>query len=259
MLSQPMRFAFLTDLHYGYERRGGHKVPLHDPRAFGAAMGFLQDFKPEVLILGGDVLDCAVVSHHNHGKPGRTEGMRLVADAAECREKVIKPLERLGAKQRVFITGNHEDWLNDLTDDQPGLTGLVDLDTLLGLDKWKVLPQGGYFNLGKLTFIHGDQLGGGEHIAKAAVIAYERSVRFGHHHTFQVYTKTSSLDTKLGRTGIAVPCLCHRDPGYAGKRPNRWVQGLNWGHVESDGTYADYVSVITNGRLVGPTGKVYRG
>ena len=40
------KFAFLTDLHYGFERRNGHKVPLHDQRAIDAALSFLGDFKP---------------------------------------------------------------------------------------------------------------------------------------------------------------------------------------------------------------------
>ena len=253
------RFAFLTDLHYGYERKHRHKVALHDPRAFATAYAFLQDFKPHSLILGGDILDCGVISHHNKGKPGRTEGLRLLADAEACRIDVIKPLESLGARQQVYIFGNHEDWTHDLEDDLPGLEGLVDLRTLLHLGpRWQVIPQGGHFNLGKLTFLHGDQLRGGEHVAKAAVIAYERSVRFGHHHTFAVYTKTSALDIKLGRTGIACPCLCTKDPKYGEGKANRWVQGLNWGYVMPDGTYADYVSIITNGKMIA-NGKVYRG
>lgn len=253
------KFAFLCDLHYGFERRSGHKVPLHDMKAFGAAFAFLEDFKPDHLILGGDILDCGVVSHHNHGKPGRTEGLKLLKDAEDCNQDVITPLNALPTKSNTFITGNHEDWLNDLTDDQPGLEGLVDLKRLLSLQTWKVLPQGGKHHLGKLTFIHGDQLRGGQGVARVAVIEAERSVRFGHYHTFAAFTKTSFIEEKLGRTGIACPCLCTKDPKYGEGRGNSWVQGLNWGYVFPDGTYADYVSIITNGKMVGPDGKVYRG
>lgn len=254
------KFAFLTDLHYGFERRNGHKVPLHDLGAFHAALGFLRDFRPEVLILGGDILDCGAISHHNHGKPGRTEGMRLKADADACRDTVITPLEQLGAKTQVYLTGNHEDWLGDLEDDQPALTGLADLRTILRLGaKWTLIPQGGLFHLGKLVFAHGDQLTGGAHVAKSAVTTAERSIRFGHYHTFQAFTKTSFLDQKLGRTGIACPCLCSKEMKYGQGKGNSWVQGLNWGFVAADGTYADYVSIITNGKLIGPDGKVYEG
>lgn len=253
-----IRFAFLGDLHFGYERKHGHKVPLHDMRAFGATYAFLEDFKPEVLILGGDMLDCGAISHHNKGKPGRTEGLRLVRDAEELRVEVIKPLEALRPKRMVYIIGNHEGWIDDLIDGQPELEGLLEVDHLLQLQKWDVLPDGEHMSLGKLTFLHGNQLTGGENVAKAAVIAYERSVRFMHHHTFSAYTKTSALDIKLGRTGIACPCLCTKDPKYGEGKGNRWVQGFNFGYVHEDGTFNDFVSIITNGRTVA-NGKVYKG
>lgn len=253
------KFAALFDLHFGYERRQGHKVPLHDMKAFGAALAFLEDFKPHQLILGGDILDCAVVSHHNRGKPGRTEGMRLLADAEECAAEIITPLKGLRPTKATYITGNHERFLDDLVDEQPGVEGLVALPRLLGLPaSWTLVPQGDHISLGKLTFLHGDQLKGGDGVAKAAVIAYERSVRFGHFHTFAAYTKTSALDLKLGRTGMAIPCLCTKNPKYGEGSPNRWVQGFNYGWIEDDGTYADYVPIITNGRAV-INGKVYRG
>lgn len=252
------RFAALFDLHYGYERKNGHKVPLHDLKAFGAAYAFLEDFKPHTLILGGDVLDCGVISHHNHGKPGRTEGLRLLTDSEECRSEVIAPLESI-AEERIIIKGNHEDWLDDFVDANPGIEGLIDFKKLLQLNKWKVLPQGGKFHLGKLTFVHGDQLRGGQASARAAVIEAERSIRFGHFHTFQAYTKTSFIEEKFARTGIACPCLCTRDPKYGEGRGNSWVQGLNFGYISDDGTYADYVGVILNGKFIAPNGKTYRG
>jgi UDP-2,3-diacylglucosamine pyrophosphatase LpxH len=252
------KYAMLTDVHFGFERRSGHKVALHDPRAFAVAHQFLQDFKPDVLILGGDILDCGVISHHNHGKPGRTEGFRLLSDAKECVQEILNPLEALKAKKQVYITGNHEDWLTDLTDLEPALGGIVDLKTILNLgNRWELVEQGGYYNLGKLTFIHGDQLSGGEHVAKAAVTTYEKSIRFGHFHTAQMFTKTSPIDTKFAKTGVAVPCLCTRSPNYTAGRPNRWTQGFQWGYVFPDGCYSDYTTIIVNGRTV-VNGKIYK-
>ena len=253
------KFAALFDLHYGFERRSGHLVPLHDMAAFGAALAFLEDFKPQTLILGGDILDCGVISHHHRNKPGQTEGMRLIRDAESCRRDIIAPLKALGAKDIRYITGNHEGWLEDFTDEHPGIEGMMDLRGLLDLPpSWKVLPDGAHTNLGKLTFLHGNQLKGGENAAKHAVAAYERSVRFGHFHTFQAATKTSALDLKLGRTGMAIGCLCHKGPRYTGGAPGRWVQGLNFGYVEPNGFFYDYAPLITNGRTI-IHGKVYKG
>lgn len=253
------RFIATFDLHFGYERRGGHKVPLHDLKAWKSVLAFARDFKPNTWIHGGDMLDCGVISHHNHGKPGATEGLKLLADATEGRKTFIEPVEEIVRRGKlVYIVGNHEDWLTDLTDQVPALEGLIDLKTILKLDRWKVVPQGEAYNLGKLTFLHGDQVKGGEHVAKSAVINYERSVRFGHHHTFQAYTKSSALDYKNAKTGIAVPCLCTKTPKYGEGAPNRWVQGFLYGYIREGGLFSDNVAIILDGKCV-VNGVEYRG
>ena len=254
------KFVFLVDLHYGYERDVyRHKKPMHSEAAMNCALSFVQHFKPDELILGGDILDCAAISHHNKKKPAQVEGLRLQLDAEELRTRFIEQLALPPKAKKHYIIGNHEDWLGDLVDETPGLEGLVSLEKLLQFDSsWNVRPQGGHINLGKLTFLHGDQLRGGEYAAKAAVVAYERSVRFGHFHTYQAYTKTSALDIKLGRTGVIVPCLCSKAPKYGEGAPNRWVQGLNYGYIHADGTYNDYVAIITNGKTC-IDGRIFKG
>lgn len=253
------KFVALFDAHVGYERRGGHKVAIHDPKALSVAMQFIGDFKPDHVILGGDMLDCGAISHHTKGKPGLNEGLRILGDAKELRETVIDPLEKLVKGRLVYHTGNHEDWLNDLVEETPGLEDLVSVRAILGLkSRWEVMEDGELSKLGKLIFIHGDQLSGGEHMAKSAVISYEANVRFGHFHTFQVYTKTAAIDAN-GHTGVAVPCLCKKGPQYGKGKPNRWMQGFLWGYVNAkDSTFNDYVSIIVGGKAV-INGKQYCG
>lgn len=251
------KFLALYDIHWGYERKGGHKVPLHDIKAVNIAIEFAKDFKPDHVIIGGDALDCGCVSHHNHGKPGATEGMKLIEDAAGLRDNVIRPLEALKAKSYTYVRGNHEGWLTDLEEMIPALEGMLDVDKLLELnDSWKVIPQGESHKLGKLVFVHGDQIKGGEHSAKWAAMAYEKNIRFGHFHTYQVYTKTSAFDAN-GHTGVAVPCLCKKNPGYGGGSPNRWAQGFLWGYTDKQ-SFNDYVSIIVNGTAM-INGKEYKG
>lgn len=250
------RFVALYDLHYGFELKGGHKRPLHDERALSVATQFIRDYKPDHIILGGDILDCGAISHHNHGKPGATEGLKLRKDAEGLKDLLIKPLERTGASL-TYIVGNHEDWLTDLEESIPALEGLVDLRSILGLGKrWNVVPQGEYHKLGKLIFVHGDTIKGGEHHAKWGAFAYEGNVRFGHYHTYQAYTKLSAVEAN-GHTSIAVPCLCHKLPKYGGGAPNKWMQGFLYGAVNGPaGTFGDSVAIIVNGRSV-INGKVY--
>ena len=203
-MADMQKFILLTDLHYGYERRNGHKVALHDLKALKVALDFAKDFKPDHVILGGDMLDCGCISHHNHGKPGAIEGLKLLGDAKELREALIKPVEALKPKSLTYITGNHEDWLNDLQEMIPALEGIIDVKSMLKLDeKWKIVPVGEAHRLGKLVFVHGDQIKGGVHSAKYAVEAFHKNIYFGHHHTHQAYTRVSSLE----QTAIPEP-LC---------------------------------------------------
>lgn len=234
-------------------------MALHDSAALKAALAFVEDFKPHHVILGGDILDCGAVSHHNHGKPGAVEGMRLIADAEECEAEVIQPLESLASGRLVYHIGNHEDWLADLSDSIPALDGMLDVRNLLNLGKrWEVMEQGEHSKLGKLVFIHGDQIRGSANPAKIAVEAYEKNVRLGHFHTYQTHTKTSAVADN-GHTGTVVPCLCKKNPRYNEGAPNKWMQGFLWGYVgnESD-IFADYVSVIVNGKFIA-NGKEYDG
>jgi hypothetical protein len=248
------KFLALFDLHWGYERRGGHKVTLHDPAALECALQFARDFKPDHIILGGDILDCGAVSHHNHGKPGATEGLKLVEDAKGCVAEVIRPLERAwsGRGRLVYHIGNHEDWLHDLEQKVPALEGMVTVQNLLKLDeKWEIIEQGGFSRLGKIVFIHGDQIrSGGVSAAKMAVEAYEKNVRLGHFHTYAVHTKTSEVADN-GHTGMVVPCLCKRNPAYNEGAPNRWMQGFEYGWTDpKTGLFSDNVVIIVNGQAI---------
>lgn len=252
------RFVALYDIHWGFERKGGHKIPVHDLPALEAVKDFIKDFKPHHVVMGGDSLDARSISHHTTNKPGEVEGLRLVEDAKGLRENLLDFLEKHVSERLIYHIGNHEDWLNDLVKKVPALEGIIEAENLLSLGKrWEVIPLGEASHLGKLWFIHGDQISGGEHAAKAAVTTYERNIRLGHFHTYQTYTKSSPIDNKLPKTGVIVPCLTKKDQGYGEGKPTRWAQGFLWGYVEEKtGLFQDYVSVILNGTFVA-NGKVY--
>lgn len=257
-MNEPVRFAGLWDLHFGFERKNRHKVPIHDLRALNATLHFLSDFKPDVLIWGGDILDCGGISHHNKGNRRAVEGLRLAEDAKVAASFVrsVRSTLAKGARE-ILIKGNHERFLEDLIDDFPALEGVLELEALLPLEGVKVLPVGSSFRLGKIRFLHGDQIGGGMYPSRKAVDEYNEPIRFGHFHTYQVFTKNSPVDLRQVRNGIAVPALCKRDPAYGGGAANRWAQGFLWGYLHEDGTFNDYVSIIVNGRF-SANGRTYR-
>lgn len=257
------RFIAVFDSHYGTEKKGGRLVPLHDQRAIDCMLSFAQEFKPHHVVLGGDILDCGAVSHHNHGRPRAVEGMRLLKDAELAKAALVEPLIRTTAQSRrgrkIYHIGNHEKWLQDLLDKEPGLEGMVSAPDLLGLDEsYEVHEQGEVSKLGHLHFIHGDTISGGEHVAKQAVTNYAASIAFGHFHTAQTFTMTSQITDELPRQGMAVGALCHKGPNYGKLRPNRWCQGFLSGVVLPNGNFhAVHTNIISGTAVV--DGRMYRG
>jgi intein/homing endonuclease len=80
----------------------------------------------------------------------------------------------------------------------------------------------------------------------------------GHFHTYQVYTKTSSHSVNQAKTGILVPCLSTTSPAWVRGASNRWVQGFNFGYINSDGSFTDYIPLIVKGKT-NIHGKEYKG
>lgn len=258
-MAEARRFLALFDLHWGYTRRPGrHLGPLHDLKALKVALAFAKDWKPDLIVLGGDMLDSGPVSHHLKGKHHSLEGLRLLRDVTELRQHCLAPLEALTA-EKVYIIGNHEQWVDDVLEDTPGLEGIVSLDSLLKLTDhgWTIVPQGKHYKTGKLYFMHGDTIKGGQNVAKRGLDINDRNIRFGHYHTYQAATKHSPLDVSQPKTAVAVPCLCRRDPSYLKGAPNAWAQGFLYGTILPGGHFFDAVAIIVNGQTV-IGGKVYR-
>lgn len=258
------KFIFSPDKHWGYLSKNGRQEPIHDRAAINALLAFAGDFKPDVWIEGGDSLDLSGIAHWNKTKPLNIENLDIERDMEEYAAAVLDPIDSImkGRGQKDWMEGNHEAWLQDVKQDFPSLRSSPSLNIKKALSLpergWAFHEQGSTINLGKLLFAHGDTISGGEHMAKAGVIQYEANVRFGHHHTHQVYTKHSPVASKFAKTGAAVGCLCHRNPHYNKKKPNKWVTGFNYGYVFKDGTYTDYFPVIIQGKFVA-NGRVYRG
>lgn len=256
------KFAFITDIHWGYQRTNSrHKVPVHNPRALEAVLKFISDFQPDYLTLGGDQLDLRVISHWTKKSKLSMEGLRLHDDFVSFRHKFLEPLTQslpTHCVKRVH-KGNHEDWLDQFLDENPALEGLLSIDQHIGYSAlgWENIGQGKASKIGKLHFVHGEHITG-TNVAKMAVEMYEASVRFGHFHTYQAYTKTSVLDATQCKTGIAVPSLCSRAASYGKGAPNRWLTGFNAGYVFPDGTYTDTVIVMVQNRFAW-NGTVYAG
>lgn len=256
-------FIAAFDLHFGwewrYERGRRMMSPTHSLESVAALMAFARDFKPDVFILGGDQLNCGPVSHWNKSRPRRVENFRLREEMDLLDEVVLGPVDRL-AKEKIWLQGNHEVWVEGLLDEVPGLEGLAEPEIYLRLAArgWKVLSQGEIYKLGKLNFIHGDVLSPGKYRAARLVQLYRRNIRCGHFHIYEAATDVTPYDRKDFHTGVVVPAMARCNAAYMKNGVSNHHQGFLYGWVADNGTFTDHVMTIVNNKFI-HNGKVYDG
>jgi metallophosphoesterase superfamily enzyme len=255
------RFLFWTDTHIGtwVEHKAGKYISkkTHNERAIRCVRNFAEDFKPDVWIHGGDLLDWAPISHWNKERAAEVSRTSLRDDLNKAQEQVIAPMAAI-ATERVFIIGNHENWLQQFLDKYPCLDDILSLDGLLRLSEqsFKIVEQGYFHQLGKLFFGHGDTIANGQYHAAAATRDYMRNIVYGHRHTFQAHSRKKPLDKNETLIGWSIPGLCDLNPHYSKRQNNEWSHGFAYGYLLTDGTFSIY-PVIMHAERFALNGKVY--
>jgi UDP-2,3-diacylglucosamine pyrophosphatase LpxH len=244
-------WVVLSDIHY----------PVHHVPSMLAVYDFLKRNASLIagVVLLGDNMDCESISRHTEGLPGLRREAGLYEDCIGFDRTVMQPIEKLvpSAKKVIFM-GNHEDWLNQMLDKMPELKKAVSFESLLHFDdrRWKVIPQGESYWIGKACLVHGDQIGSGMHVAKKAVESYCCTVIMGHVHTFAAYTKTSEVKKKDKWVGYTLPTLGTVAPKYGKGRPNSHLNGFGIIELWPNGNINVYVPVIVEGQF-SFGGKIY--
>lgn len=252
------------DSHIGWEHtsvRGARVTrPIHDPAAIRAMMEFAEDWRPTIFIAGGDMIDCGCVSHWNAASPGAVEGFRLKDELDEVERLIVVPVTRLVKGRKIWLTGNHEAWIDQLLDRSPALIGMISVADYLRLSErgWEVLSLGEIARVNKCHFTHGESVGSGVYGAKRAIDMYGRNIVIGHHHTYQTHIKTSAMDENDFHSAIMVPGLCRRNPRYGRNRPNAWLQGFLCQEIHPTGYFSSQVHILVRGKFLAG-GKLYGG
>lgn len=168
MALEPMLIA--SDLHR----------PFHDAQAWNLLLKVGRALKPKHLIINGDYLDCFTVSSHSKS-PDRKESLLW---EIEDGNRGLDELDALGAKNKIFVGGNHEDRLRRYIEDKaPELFGLVGIPGLLNLKErgWAYTPYKRFTKLGKLHITH-DVGSAGRFSTYRALDMFNHSVTTGHAH-----------------------------------------------------------------------------
>ena len=246
---------------------GDLQMPHHDPRAVRAMLHFARDFKPDITIDLGDLLDFGYLAQKSLWR-AEANPERILNDLDAAYE-YLHALEKV-SKRVVFIEGNHEDRLRKyILENAPSLSVLADEDGPLNLhalltrggrklSRTEIVgPYGEAFVYESIVFKHGDS-----HAKNAAAteLADEGSSGVsGHVHRFAMATRT---DRKGAHAWYSNGCLCHikgpnMPPGYRGgeTRVRNWQQGFIYGYVTpredaaDSGNFNLYPVVITDGRF----------
>lgn len=230
-------------------------------------LDFVKDFEPDEFIFGGDNWDVGVISHWNE-KTFNNTGLhevrkKLHEEAAGFRNQIDQIRGKCPKASVTYITGNHEDWVTQFEEHYPSFTTKegLNFENLIGSRERQiqVIPRGGTYNVGKITFLHGDQFGG-ENPCKSALMRCHHTVVFGHFHSFKVWPAFSMVDAEDKFIAIQVPCYSHLAPKYLRGRPNEWQNGFFTATVRrSDGKFSPHVQLVSpRGHFMTQMGKEYK-
>ena len=254
------KIVLLPDIHH----------PHHDIFAVRAVLKFLEDFQPDEVNLIGDAMNMDAVDHwlKDKGNLRALEGKRIISGYSWFDQDVLQKIEEVAPQaHKVYMGGNHEEWINIVVDREPSLEGLVEPEIVLNLRErgWEWIPYlvrkgssvtRGMKQYGKLLVFHGE-FTNKYHAAKTADM-FSRSSAYGHTHDVQSYTKVTVDDHRGYHTAQSIGCLCEMSPAFMRGRQNRWVNAFGILYVRPDGMYNLYVPHIIRGQFTF-AGKTYSG
>lgn len=200
------------------------QYPYHDPKVFHAALDFILDYKPTVLVLNGDGFDFYDLSRFDKDPQRR---FRLQEEIEGFKAEILAHLIGAAPKaKRYYTEGNHELRLRKyLWHHAPELSSIKGLNVpeLLELKKlgFTYLPTRQVLKFGHLRVMHSTLVR--QHSGMTARALVERhgvSVLHGHSHRLGEFYKRDQRGV-LG--GYEQGCLCDLNPEYE-DFPN-WMHG----------------------------------
>lgn len=164
------KILFIPDCH----------VPYHDKDAFNLMLKAGKIFKPDHAIILGDFGDFFGVSSHSKD-PNRALKLKEEMDAVK---DALDQVKAIGAKNNVFVEGNHEDRLSRyLQDKAPELFNFISIPKILELKEkgFKYTPYKQAYKLGKLNITH-DAGNAGRYAHYKSLDTFQHNVIIGHTH-----------------------------------------------------------------------------
>lgn len=240
-----------------------HYDKVHRP-TWRACLNFCARNPISIFLFGGDNLDCGSISHHTKGKPKFRPTGKMKQDLDGFRREMLDEIEARLPKRciKVWLTGNHEAWLDQMLEEQPELDGLLSITGYLKLEErgWLVKPQGGHFKHGKLKWIHGDVVNGsGINAVRNALNTYVENIVMGHGHTAASATKVLPHSKQHKWQAWMTGTGGELSAEYLKNRPTGWINQFNITEFHGSRGLFNHFPITVFGRCFSYGGKLYKG
>lgn len=232
-------------------------VPFEDKKAFALMLKVGKALRPKGIVIIGDLADCCAISDHDKD-PARALGLKGEIAAVNKR---LDELDALGATDKIYVEGNHEDRLTRyLQRKAPELFDVTAIPSLFRLKerKWQFTSYRKHTKRGKLHLTH-DIGVAGRYAVYRCLEAYEHSVVTGHTHRLAYIVEGNALGTpkvsaQFGWLGD------RRKIDYMSeiKVTKDWALGFGVGYLEpkSGLAYLTPIPIVNNTCVV--NGKLYQ-
>ena len=234
--------VFLSDLH------------MPDNINLKPVFNYIKDFKPELIILGGDIID-AKGMHSSECLRADQINLAWYDRDINLLNMFLTQLEQIVPKARIiFLEGNHcERWVRIVKKFPKVFSKTVNVARDISRPNLTYIPYNTYkstYKLGDTLFMHG-QAYPDHHSKKYAKDYSPYKVIYGHLHHLQAYTDRKDAVYCKPNFALTAGCLCTKMPEWKKGAPNQWVNG--------------FVSFVLDGKAVIPQihiiekGKFYVG
>lgn len=256
-MAKQIKGLFISDIH----------LPYHIN--LDGFLDYVKDFQPDVIILGGDIVDADCLHSSENMKAEQIDVAWYKRDVKLLSDFLVK-LAKVAPKgaHLVFLEGNHEERYQRVQKKYPKVFKKADGQPMFDFardvlnhsafaGKFDWIPYGDYksfWRIGDCLFTHGT-IYPDQHAKKYGSYYQPDKIVYGHIHDYQAYTVHRGDPTKPATYGVTGGCMCGLTPEYKKGSPNKWANGFV-SFISTNGITIPTVHLVEQGIFnVGP--KVY--
>lgn len=236
-------------------------VHLPDNIPLRPVFDYMKDFKPDVVILGGDIIDAKGMHGADSMRADQVDMGNYERDCKLLYGFLSDIRDTAPRAHYVYLEGNHCERYKRLARKYPKVFAdafNIPRDAFpkgMGIDWVEYGTYQSSVEIGDTTFIHGN-IWPDAH-AKAYATRYTpNKVVYGHLHHYQAYTTHRATPSMSPRYAVTAGCLCKLDPEWKRGEGHKWQNGFI-SFMSNNGTTVPTVHLIENG-MFNVGAKVYK-